>query len=153
MCWWGIWVLCLAPTTNGSLSNSAKAAQYGAIISPIFTVLYVSPFVLLPDQDLKVPHPLCRLLMFASGIPTAEKPQAKKYYLMSHGSDSQDEHAWSMYNEYLSRTSILIPFPPALYQHLPHVLKRTLFLDFPLYNFSVERDGPAALEAAKNKKP
>lgn len=41
MCWWGLWILCLSPTTNGNLSSSAKAAQYGAIMSPIFTVLYV----------------------------------------------------------------------------------------------------------------
>jgi len=132
MCWWGIWILCLSPTTNGSLSSSAKAAQYGAIMSPIFTVL---------------------LLMFGSGIPTAEKPQAKKYYLMSHGPDAHDENAWFMYKEYLNRTSILVPFPPALYRHLPNSLKRSIFLDFPMYGFTEERDGPPALEEAKNTKP
>ncbi|KAG5724178.1 hypothetical protein E4T56_gene6126, partial [Termitomyces sp. T112] len=63
MCWWGIWILCLSPTTNGSLPHSAKAAQYGAIMSPLFTVL---------------------ILMFVSGIPSAEKPQAKRYYLKTH---------------------------------------------------------------------
>ena len=59
MCWWGIWILCLSPTTNGSLSSHSKSAQYGAIVSPLFTLI---------------------LLMFGSGVPTAEKPQAKKVF-------------------------------------------------------------------------
>lgn len=42
MCWWGIWILCLSPTTNGSLGSSSRSAQYGAIVSPIFTVMCVS---------------------------------------------------------------------------------------------------------------
>ncbi|KAJ7026290.1 DUF1295-domain-containing protein [Mycena alexandri] len=39
MCWWGIWILCLSPTTDGTLSSSSRAAQYGAIVSPIFTLI------------------------------------------------------------------------------------------------------------------
>ena len=50
LCWWGIWTLCLSPTTNGGvpgLPNDVKAAQRGSVVSPIFTVLLVSlpPFL------------------------------------------------------------------------------------------------------------
>jgi hypothetical protein len=43
LCWWGIWILCLSPTTNGDvpgLPEAAKAAQRGSIVSPVFTTLY-----------------------------------------------------------------------------------------------------------------
>lgn len=42
LCWWGIWILCLSPTTKGDLSSSARAAQYGAVVSPLFTFMCVS---------------------------------------------------------------------------------------------------------------
>ncbi|KAF5383585.1 hypothetical protein D9615_003706 [Tricholomella constricta] len=133
MCWWGIWILCLSPTTNGSLSPSAKAAQYGAIMSPLFTVL---------------------LLMFASGIPSAEKPQAKRYYLETHGLQPNKQHAdaWPQYQAYLSRTSILIPLPQTLYLRLPVWLKKTVLLDFPMYRFDAEGgDGEGAMEEERNR--
>ncbi|KAF9457199.1 DUF1295-domain-containing protein [Collybia nuda] len=122
MCWWGLWILCLSPATNGHLPSSAKAALYGAIISPTFTVL---------------------LLMFASGLPTAEKPQAKKYYMMANGPDAQVEHfnAWRNYQEYLRKTSILVPMPPVLYKSLPGCIKRTILLDFPMYEFHEAKEG------------
>jgi len=132
MCWWGIWILCLSPTTNGHLSSSARAAQYGSVVSPTFTVL---------------------LLMFGSGVPTAEKPQAKKFYLMSYGMNANDEHehAWRYYKTYLNETSILIPLPPAIYRHLPNIFKKTLLLDFPMYQFTEERDGTAARDEDRNR--
>ncbi|KAF8972611.1 DUF1295-domain-containing protein [Flammula alnicola] len=127
MCWWGIWILCLSPTTNGHLPSSSRAAQYGAIVSPIFTVL---------------------LLMFGSGLPTAEKPTAQKFFLLSHGPESEDGHsdAWKEYKSYLQKTSILIPLPPFLYRPLPTILKRTILLDFPMYQFNELTDGMAAVE-------
>jgi len=129
MCWWGIWILCLSPTTNGNLPPSSRAAQYGAIISPIFTLM---------------------LLMFGSGIPTAEKPAAKKFYLLTHGPQASSEHgsAWPQYKSYLRKTSILIPLPPLLYRHIPSSLKKTVLLDFDFYQFHEERDGPVALKEA-----
>ncbi|KAF9478271.1 DUF1295-domain-containing protein [Pholiota conissans] len=130
MCWWGIWILCLSPTTNGHLSSSARAAQYGAIVSPVFTVF---------------------LLMFGSGLPTAEKPTAKKFYLLSHGPDSDAEdryaNAWTEYKAYLHKTSILLPLPPVLYRPLPAILKRTLLLDFPIYQFDESKGGVNSFDA------
>ncbi|KDR67940.1 hypothetical protein GALMADRAFT_257439 [Galerina marginata CBS 339.88] len=132
ICWWGIWILCLSPTTNGHLSSSARAAQYGAIMSPIFTLL---------------------ILMFGSGVPTAEKPTAKRFYLLSHGPEAREEdaHAWEGYKEYLRETSILIPLPPFLYRPLPRIVKKTVLLDFPVFHFDEATDGAAALQEAKRR--
>ncbi|MBE7182180.1 MAG: hypothetical protein INR71_13425, partial [Terriglobus roseus] len=56
-----------------------------------------------------------------------ERPGAKKRY--------EKGDNWEAYAEYLRRTSILIPFPPQLYRPLPTILKRTVFLEFPMYVF------------------
>lgn len=71
--------------------------------------------------------------MFGSGVPTAEKPQAKKFYLMSYGINADDEHenAWKFYKAYLKETSILIPLPPALYRHIPGIFKKNFAFRFP----------------------
>jgi hypothetical protein len=94
--------------------------------------------------------------MFGTGIPTAEKPQAQKFYLLSYGVDAKEEHAnaWRQYKAYLKTTSILIPIPPVLYRRLPSIIKNTLLLDFPIYHFDEEKDGAAAKEEdRRNKKP
>ena len=41
LCWWGIWALCLSPTVDSNLAQSARAAQRGAVVSPLFTMLCV----------------------------------------------------------------------------------------------------------------
>ncbi|KAF5335935.1 hypothetical protein D9611_006246 [Ephemerocybe angulata] len=130
LCWWGIWILCISPATNGSLSSGAKAALYGSVVSPLFTFL---------------------ILMFGSGVPTGEKPVAERYFLMSNGPPSHlqpfpaQEGAWDRYKNYLNETSILIPIPPPLYRPLPTILKRTLLMDFPFYQFREEKEGKAAI--------
>ena len=91
----------------------------------------------------------CSLLMFGSGMPTAEKPQARKFFLMSHGPNSSNSSAWENYKEYLRSTSILIPIPPQIYRSLPVVVKRTLFLDLPIYRFDEKTDGAAAIEEVR----
>lgn len=62
------------------------------------------------------------LLLFVSGIPILEKSAD-----MRHGHKEG-------YAEYKNRTSCLILFPPRLYERLPKLLKKTILLDFPLYN-------------------
>ncbi|KAL6299945.1 DUF1295-domain-containing protein [Sparassis latifolia] len=148
LCWWGIWLICVTPSLHGSLSPSTKAAQYGAVVSPLFTM---------------------SLLLFASGLPTAEKPQARKFYLLSHPlPGSEEDHssatrrtvesnieddssttpvarlaetsAWENYQAYRAQTSILLPLPPALYRHLPRFVKQTILCDWPMYEFKPERD-------------
>lgn len=90
--------------------------------------------------------------MFGSGVPSAEKPQAKKFFLMRYGKNAKLENArvWSNYKEYLRKTSILIPVPPMIYKPLPQFLKKTLFLDFPMYHFDEGKDGAAAIEESRN---
>lgn len=72
------------------------------------------------------------LLMFVSGIPLLERGWDKKY--------GRNEEYW----RYKKRTSVLILFPPKLYEKLPEGLKKTLLLDFKLYN-----PGPPAEEDEK----
>lgn len=86
--------------------------------------------------------------MFASGVPTAEKPQAKKYYLMAYGANAEEEegNSWRNYKGYKDQTSILVPLPPAIYKPLPHWIKTWILMDFPMYRFDEQKDGSAALE-------
>lgn len=65
--------------------------------------------------------------MFLSGLPLQERPGAKKRY--------ESGNHWESFKTYTERTSILIPFPPQLYVRMPTILKRTLFLEFPIYVF------------------
>lgn len=69
--------------------------------------------------------------MFVSGLPLQERPGAKKRYEKGQG--------WTEYATYLNRTSILVPFPPQLYAPLPVWVKRTLFLEFPMYVFDPKK--------------
>ena len=91
--------------------------------------------------------------MFASGVPTAEKPQARRYFLLSHGPRAKGEHtnAWRRYKEYLCTTSILLPIPPTIYARLPTVVKKTVLFDFPLYHFDERTDGVGAIEEERAK--
>ncbi|GAB7354350.1 hypothetical protein MBLNU459_g4859t1 [Dothideomycetes sp. NU459] len=70
---------------------------------------------------------LTTLLMFVSGLTLQERPGAKKRYEKGEG--------WPEYAAYLHRTSMLLPFPPQLYKRMPVFLKRTIFLEFPIYVF------------------
>ena len=70
--------------------------------------------------------------MFVSGLTLQEVPNAKKRY--------QNSQNWEAYSEYLRRTSIIYPLPPAIYAPIPTFLKRTLFLEFPIYVFHPVKD-------------
>ncbi|OAL07359.1 DUF1295-domain-containing protein [Phaeosphaeriaceae sp. SRC1lsM3a] len=102
----GIFTIAVAPAANNYVSGGAFDALYASILGPIF---------------------LTSLLMFLSGLPLQERPGAKKRY--EKGSN------WPEYERYLHRTSILLPFPPQIYEKLPVFLKRTIFLEFPIYVF------------------
>ncbi|EJD43734.1 DUF1295-domain-containing protein [Auricularia subglabra TFB-10046 SS5] len=132
LCWWGIWTICISPAAAHTVFPATRKALYGSVVSPLLTFL---------------------ILMFFSGVPTAEKPQAKRYYLMTHGPDASPEDAgvWPAYKQYLRETSILIPIPPAVYRPLPEWLKRTVLMDFAFFNFNERTDGPKAVEEARRK--
>lgn len=99
-------MVAVSPAAFGYLSGGAYSALYASILGPFF---------------------LTALLMFLSGLPLQERPGAKKRY--------EKGIKWPEYERYLRRTSILIPFPPQLYEKMPVFLKRTVFLEFPMYVF------------------
>ena len=105
--------------------------------------------------------------MFLSGLPGAEKPSAKKAFLVSHPPKKQPDSAvsgnsssftpaqlhsendtYARYKAYRDRTSIIVPLPPAVYRPLPQIVK-TLLGDYPMYRFNEETDGRQALEEAR----
>lgn len=114
-------MICVTPAAEGFLSGGAKAAQYASIVGPLFLTL---------------------LLMFVSGLPLQERPGAKKRY-------EKGSH-WPQYERYLKRTSILIPFPPQLYEKMPVFLKRTIFLEFPIYVFDPAKHADQSKVSARS---
>ncbi|KAF3764533.1 DUF1295-domain-containing protein [Cryphonectria parasitica EP155] len=101
-----IYMIAVSSAADGHVQGQAYKALYATIVGPIF---------------------LTALLMFLSGLPLSERPGAKKRY--------EKGDNWDGYRRYLDRTSILIPFPPWLYEKVPTVLRRTVFLEFPMYVF------------------
>lgn len=99
-------MIAVSPAANGNLQGGAYSALYATILGPFFLTI---------------------LLLFVSGLTLQERPSAKKRY-------EKGSH-WDEYARYLKRTSILIPFPPQLYEKMPVFLKRTVFLEFPFYVF------------------
>src|SRR6266498_4615557 len=99
-------MIAVSPAANGYVTGGACKALYSSILGPFFLTI---------------------LLMFVSGLTLQERPGAKKRY--------EKNNHWEEYSRYLNRTSILIPFPPQLYLRMPTILKRTIFLEFPIYVF------------------
>ncbi|XXH06094.1 tubulin-dependent ATPase kip3 [Hypoxylon texense] len=110
-----IYMICVSAAADGPVGGQAFKALYATIVGPFFLTI---------------------LLMFVSGLPLSERPGAKKRY--------ENGLNWEAYQRYLHRTSILIPFPPQIYEHLPTVVKRTLFLEFPMYVFDPAKHSDAA---------
>ncbi|KAI1338744.1 hypothetical protein F5Y15DRAFT_96887 [Xylariaceae sp. FL0016] len=102
-----IYMIAVSAAADGHVGGQAFKALYATILGPFFLTI---------------------LLMFVSGLPLSERPGAKKRY--------EKGMNWDGYKRYLDRTSILIPFPPQIYQHLPTIIKRTIFLEFPMYVFN-----------------
>lgn len=115
--WWGIWILCLSPSTNGPVRGGGRAAQWASIVGPVF---------------------ITALLFGISGLPLQEPPTQKKMYK----SEQRDSYA-----EYLKRTSIVIPLPPVLYRPLPAFVKSWPLLDFPFYQYDPSKDKDAQDDA------
>lgn len=99
-------MIAVSPAAYGYVHGGADSALYTSIVGAFF---------------------LTTLLMFVSGLPLQERPGAKKRY--------ESGNHWESFSQYTKRTSILIPFPPQLYVKVPTILKRTIFLEFPMYVF------------------
>jgi len=104
--WFGIYTMLLAPAEFGDIGTNPRAAVYASILGPIFLAL---------------------LLLFVSGIPLQDKPAAKKRF--------EEGNNYEGYRGYLESTSILIPLPPQVYRPIPSMIKKSLLLDFPFFNF------------------
>ncbi|CEH14029.1 Predicted steroid reductase [Ceraceosorus bombacis] len=142
--WLGIYLLVISPASSSTISRRGHDALLATVISPLFTFM---------------------LLMFLSGLPLSEKPSQEKSFLKSHGYASKDRNQealppfrqqtqgdhWERYKAFRSRTSLLIPIPPAIYQPLPRWIKCSILCDWPMYNFDEKRDGPKALQADEKK--
>lgn len=105
-----IYMIAVSSAADGYVQGQAYKALYATILGPILLTL---------------------LLMFVSGLPLSERPKAKSRY--------EKNNNWEGYKRWLDRTSILIPFPPQLYARMPVFLKRTVFLEFPMYVFDPSR--------------
>ncbi|KAI0599823.1 hypothetical protein F4775DRAFT_548416 [Biscogniauxia sp. FL1348] len=119
----GIYTLCVSEAADGRVGGQAASALYATVVGPVFLTV---------------------LLMFVSGLPLSERPGAKKRY--------EQGLNWEAYERYLRRTSVLIPFPPQLYERVPVLLKRTVFLEFPMYVFDPAKHadgGPPGGRAAE----
>ncbi|TDZ20548.1 hypothetical protein Cob_v006453 [Colletotrichum orbiculare MAFF 240422] len=110
----GIYMIAVSSAADGYVGGQAFKALYATIVGPFFLTL---------------------LLMFVSGLTLQERPGAKKRY--------EKNQNWEGYKRYLERTSILIPFPPQLYVRMPTILKRTIFLEFPMYVFDPAKHSDA----------
>ncbi|KAL0935085.1 uncharacterized protein CTRU02_209676 [Colletotrichum truncatum] len=118
----GIYMIAVSSAADGYVGGQAFKALYATIVGPFFLTL---------------------LLMFVSGLTLQERPGAKKRY--------EKGQNWEGYKRYLDRTSILIPFPPQLYVRMPTILKRTLFLEFPMYVFDPAKHSDAAVRVEEGE--
>jgi len=102
----GIYMIAVSPAAYGYVTGAAYSALSATVLGAIFLTV---------------------LLMFVSGLNLQERPGAKKRY--------ESGNHWESYKTYTERTSIMIPLPPQLYVRMPTILKRTIFLEFPMYVF------------------
>lgn len=102
----------------------SRHPNYAGEIALWWGVYISSTGVLRGAEHLAVLSPIfiTTILLFLSGIPLLEEGADKK-----HGKKSE-------YLAYKKCTSVLIPLPPSLYEQLPERVKKTVLLDFALYN-------------------
>lgn len=105
-----IWLgLFMASTAVFDASTSSPGWGWATVVSPVFTIW---------------------LLLFFSGIPTAEGKNLKRFYV------AEDQGA--AWEQYARVTSPLIPFPPSLYENLSPMVKKIFFFEFDRYRHEVE---------------
>ncbi|KAG1742521.1 DUF1295-domain-containing protein [Suillus lakei] len=137
LCWWGIWIISISPATSGAsgLSDSAKSAQFGAVSGiPPAERSMAQKFQKLSQDD----KPTANAAKDNSGTtPTENSPPANSTSPVdvanptSHMNVSKSlpelppvPSPWAAYQEYIARTSILIPVPPILYIRIPQYCQR-----------------------------
>ncbi|KAL2755028.1 hypothetical protein ACRALDRAFT_2107240 [Sodiomyces alcalophilus JCM 7366] len=118
-----IYMVAISAADTRYVSNQASHALYATILGPVV---------------------LTTLILFVSGLPLLERPNAKERF--------EEDNDWEAYSCYLQRTSILFPFPPRLYENVPTLVKRTLFLEFPMYVFDPARHADVGLGEGRGGK-
>lgn len=108
-------MIAVSAAADGHVRGQAYKALYASILAPFFITF---------------------LLMFVSGMPLSERPKAKQRY--------EQDNNWGRYKRWLDRTSPLIPFPSQLYARMPVFLKRTVFLELPMYVFDPAKHSDVA---------
>ena len=84
----------IQPARSNAVSSSAKAALYGSVVSPVF----ITRQCICPARHSDIDKVDAVLLLFVSGMPTAEKPVQQRYYLLQHGpKKSENANAWNDY--------------------------------------------------------
>jgi steroid 5-alpha reductase family enzyme len=101
--WWGIWIVASPFMFNGENAGAA----WVTVASPLFTMA---------------------ILLFLSGLPTAEGASLERYY--------RDPATGKRWDEYREKVSPIIPVPCGLYVKVPLILKRILFFEFPFLEYA-----------------
>lgn len=110
--WIGAFVVTIPaiPPLDGTVNPSADQVAAGVctVLSPIFTVV---------------------ILVFGSGMPTAEGSNLARYYKAGHGKEWED---------YVRQTSPIILMPPCLYASLPGCVKLSCCCELPFLKYKEE---------------
>uniref|UniRef100_A0A0G4HP23 Uncharacterized protein n=1 Tax=Chromera velia CCMP2878 TaxID=1169474 RepID=A0A0G4HP23_9ALVE len=104
--WWMIFLLS-APV----LWKSADQWGWVTVISPVLTML---------------------ILLFLSGMPTAEGKALERFY--------KSEKGRPIIEDYMESVPPIIPFVPVLYRLFPRWLKMLICFEFPMYQYSPSSD-------------
>lgn len=113
MMWWGMFILC------SPVFDAAGTWGYATIVSPLLTFI---------------------ILMFGSGMPTAEGDNQKRFLKTRKQKEA--------FLQYRACTSPLIPLPPALYARIPKPVKQWLLFELPMYETDWTYCGEDATTAA-----
>ena len=99
--WWGVFV-----SASAVFGAHRTRIGYATIVSPVFTML---------------------ILLFLSGMPTAEGKALKRFYTTEESSQR--------FGRYFRRTPPIVPFVPQWYEAMPLVLKRIFCCEFKMYEY------------------
>ncbi|GAX74947.1 hypothetical protein CEUSTIGMA_g2393.t1 [Chlamydomonas eustigma] len=115
--WWGIFLI------GVPVFISSASWGFATVVGPVLTMA---------------------ILLFLSGMPTAEGDNQKRFL--------RDPEIRTRYMEYRNRTSPILPLPPFLYAALPLIIKRIFLLELPLYetDWSYSGEDELAKEAAES---
>ena len=103
--WWGIFI------SSAVLWRDHHPDGYASIVSPLFTML---------------------IILFLSGMPTAERDGLKRYY-------TSGDELRNSYVAYRARIAPIVPCSPPLYSALPIPMKQACCCEFPCYEFNSEQ--------------